>query len=846
MSPDARPETTDAAEGRRLERGVWSPFRALLSAQVIAAALGLAFWVLVARLVDADEVGVAAAAISAQTLLGLLTPLGIGTTLISELPHHDPARQRRLVLRSLLVVLVFSTIVGGVVVALAPLLTGSLREALGEPIGAIAFILGVIAAGWSIVIDECCLGLRRSQVQVGRNLLAAGLRFPLTAVLLLGFGLTESRVLQVVWVLPLLLSVGVALWRLRLPRGDRSSPALRTDITTYVGFALRNHTLSLALAGASQMVPVVAGLTLASVANAEFAIAWLIATFVFLPPYLLTTALFAHGANMPTEEFRRSMERTLPTALVLSGLLCVGAWVLGGPVLMIFGGQYATESWQILALLVPGGLWMVFKDHLVALWRTERRFKLATRLAAGALVLEVAGATIGAVLGGATGLCLGWLAAMGLEVVLSAPWLRQGLGGLHWRWPTVPLRRRTAAGRVAPHVLASVAIVLAVLGVGVWSSTQGSGSTDSDDNPSAGPGPTGSTGATEEPGCERGADRPGPRVDLGVQAATGDPEAPLRSYEEIRQLVRLAERAGASVISTTASFRALQPKPGMPYRFTGMDRVIGAARSAGMEVRLRVIGMPDWALDEPTGKPRQPPETEAELQRWATYVENLMRHVRGKVSYVEIWNEPNSQAYWSTGPDPVAFMRLLATTYEIVHRVAPATKVVSGGLIGNDIGYLEEMYAAADTLGLDSSPFDLLGVHPFTNGAAPADVDPARRYDREPWGPFDENFTGFTALHDVMAENGDEDLPLFISQFGYSDRTVRRMDAVPDKVRADYLTEAFNLVTCEPYVEAFSWYALHPTPWDPPSWTLVDENYRPNLTYAALVRWANRAPMSDR
>src|SRR3712207_8962732 len=47
-----------------------------------------------------------------------------------------------------------------------------------------------------------------------------------------------------------------------------------TLFRSYVGLALRNHTLSLALAGASQMVPVVAGLTLASVANAEFAIAW--------------------------------------------------------------------------------------------------------------------------------------------------------------------------------------------------------------------------------------------------------------------------------------------------------------------------------------------------------------------------------------------------------------------------------------------------------------------------------------------------------------------------------------------------------------------------------------------
>src|SRR3954468_14006486 len=170
------------------------------------------------------------------------------------------------------------------------------------------------------------------------------------------------------------------------------------------------------------------------------------ATFVFLPPFLLSTALFAHGANISEDEFRRSMERTLPAALSLSALLCVGAWVLGEPILMIFGGHYAEHSYAILALLVPAGLWMVVKDHLVALWRTQRRFSLATRLAGAALGIELVGATTGAIIGGAHGLCIGWLVAMGVEMLLGARWLRQAFGGLRWQ---LPLRRRTQLGRAA-------------------------------------------------------------------------------------------------------------------------------------------------------------------------------------------------------------------------------------------------------------------------------------------------------------------------------------------------------------------------------------------------------------
>jgi hypothetical protein len=577
----------------------------------------------------------------------------------------------------------------------------------------------------------------------------------------------------------------------------------------------------------------VAALTLGSVENAEFAIAWLMATFVFLPPYLLATALFAHGANVTTEEFRRSMERTIPAALSLSALLCVGAWVLGEPVLLIFGGDYARHSWAILALLAPAGLWMVFKDHLVALWRTQRKFALATRLAAAALVIEVLGATLGGIIGGARGLCAGWLIAMGVEIVLGTPWLRQAFGGLHWRWP-LPSRHRTEAGRALTQIGVGALLVVVVGVAGVWSATRDQGRAGSD--------PGSSSNGLLEPGapvptCAPTVDQPGPLVDLNVQSATGDPARPIHSFDEVRQLVGLAQAAGAKVISTTTSFRTMQPVEGGPIQFEYIDRTIGAARSAGLQVRLQLVGMPDWALDEPQYE-RQPPRSDAELAAWAEFVTKVMRHVNGKVDYLEVWNEPNESKWWPTGPDPVQFARLLDVSYTAVHTVSPETKVVSGGLASNDIGYLSWVYKAFDQLKFNASPLDMVGAHPFSGDHAPDSVDPSKRYERNPFGLYDENFTGFMGLHDVMDQHGDGDLPVYITQFGYSTRAGEGREAVPDELRAQYLTQAFKQATCVPYVPVFSWYALHPTPWDPQEFTLVDRQFRPTKTYAALVAWS--------
>ncbi len=68
----------------------------------------------------------------------------------------------------------------------------------------------------------------------------------------------------------------------------------------------------------------------------------------------------------------------------------MAAWVavvlVGEPALGVLGDTYAADSAQLLVLLVPAGYWMVVKDHLVVVWRRERRYTLATTVAATSLL----------------------------------------------------------------------------------------------------------------------------------------------------------------------------------------------------------------------------------------------------------------------------------------------------------------------------------------------------------------------------------------------------------------------------------------------------------------------------
>ena len=376
--------------------------------------------------------------------------------------------------------------------------------------------------------------------------------------------------------------------------------------------------------------------------------------------------------------------------------------------------------------------------------------------------------------------------------------------------------------RVLVPLLAAALVVLVVVGVVLATGRE----------------PTRSVADRDPSACETSADTPGPLLDLGLQPGTGDPADPLLDVAEVERLADLAAAAGADVLSTGVSWDSVLPTAASRPLFDALDLVVAAADERGLALRIKLTGSPAWAVAGGGGASTwAPPTTRDELARWREFVALTLRHLDGRVDYVEVWGEPDEPAYWGGAPDPVAFARLLRATEPVVRRLAPRATVVTGGLGGNDLGYLERLYEA---LG-DARPFDLVGVHPYA-GALPPTVQPASaRYDG-PFGPYDASFLGYRDLHDVMAAHGDSRRGLYFGEFGYSTEAREGIIGTPDEVRATYVDQALGSATCTPYVVALSWYYLHPTAWDEPAWTLLDEQGEPNRTYDALAAWAGTRP----
>ena len=226
------------------------------------------------------------------------------------------------------------------------------------------------------------------------------------------------------------------------------------------------------------------------------------------------------------------------------------------------------------------------------------------------------------------------------------------------------------------------------------------------------------------------------------------------------------------------------------------DQAIDTARAAGAKVLVFVNGAPRWASGSriPMTKPQNPSD-------YADFIRFVAARYAGRVSAWEVWNEENTQRFWSTGPSPSAYVPLLQAAYPAVKAADPNALVVFGGVSQNDYGFVEGAYSAGA-----KGYFDVMAVHPY-----PGPNPPEASWSQN--GRIGSNaFTGFREVRSSMLARGD-DKPIWLTEFGWSTTTTEAW-GVTQAQQADYLTRAYRLLESYPYVTQAYWYNLRNNFWD--------------------------------
>jgi hypothetical protein len=264
-----------------------------------------------------------------------------------------------------------------------------------------------------------------------------------------------------------------------------------------------------------------------------------------------------------------------------------------------------------------------------------------------------------------------------------------------------------------------------------------------------------------------------------------------RSAAAIRDL-------GARWVRLNANWSDAEPQRGTYDSgwFSHYDRAVDLARAAGARIVMMSYRSPSWASG--SSNPDTPPKNPLDFARFMGY---LASRYSGKVDAFEVWNEENIPRFWSTGPDPAAYTRLLQLSYLAIKQANPFAQVVFGGLSTNDYAFVEAAYKAG-ALGF----FDVMAVHPYPCSMSPETIQwqAGGRMTRSSFPAYREVRASMLANHD--------DKPIWFTEIGWS--TTSKQCGVTVAVQADYLTRGFRFVKQDPYVQMMLWYNLRNNYWD--------------------------------
>jgi polysaccharide biosynthesis protein PslG len=192
------------------------------------------------------------------------------------------------------------------------------------------------------------------------------------------------------------------------------------------------------------------------------------------------------------------------------------------------------------------------------------------------------------------------------------------------------------------------------------------------------------------------------------------------------------------------------------------DFIVDQAAQRNLQVVARVSFAPDWARS-PGAAPNDAPRDNKDL---ADFVVALLNHYKGRVGYIQVWNEPNLNYEWKAGGkvDPAGYTAMLKTVYTAAKAADPNVTILSapmaitlenidyaGNL--NELDFWDQMYKAGA-----KDYFDVLSANAYGLDQPP-DAAPAK--DKL-------NFRRVELLHDVMVSNGDTNKAVWFNEYGWN------------------------------------------------------------------------------
>lgn len=388
----------------------------------ITAVLGFAYWVIAARLFSTNDVGLAAAAISAMTLLAGISLLNLEAVLVRFIPIAG-RQTRRLVLFVFALCTVLAIVTSTIFILGLKIWEPSL-DFLVHYYSGLGFIGATVAWTYFVLLDGILVGLGRAVWVPLENALFGVAKIVFLLVFLGGpFGIFASwslsaALIAVPFLFLILLKFIPAHMEISVPGGVQLTRQM------FRSYAAGDYLGSICELAATSLLPLIVTRHAGAEENAFFYQSWIIA-FTLILVANNTSRAFTVEAARDTSQLRSYGRVVLMHTLKLLTPAVAGVIILAPWILSVFGAEYADEGTLTLRILALAALPHTVIQLGLVTARLQHHLKIVVAIQGFIAVVTLGTALILVEQMGSLGAALGWFFAQCIvAVVLLVTYLR--------------------------------------------------------------------------------------------------------------------------------------------------------------------------------------------------------------------------------------------------------------------------------------------------------------------------------------------------------------------------------------------------------------------------------------
>jgi O-antigen/teichoic acid export membrane protein len=362
----------------------------IMATTIVNSGFGFFFWLVAARLFNAQAVGLTAALTSAATLVTLLSTQGVGGTLVHSLAGRTNTPVWSVTFwTGMATALMGAATLGAVAIFVLPRVG---FDVLNSTTYSVAFGLGTITMTAGTVLDYVFVSERAAGNMLARNAFVSAAKL-LAVVLVTVVAGAGARDLLGAWASAYVVGLGCAgiLLRRRVQVRRPPRPSVMLATAKRLRTLLAGHQLiGIGAAVLPYILPLVVTARLSTSANAYFYTTWMTSGIFLIISPALSQALFAEGAHRPEDLAVQARSALASIGAILLPCI-VGVFILGGVLLSAFGPNYQAHATGLLRIVLIASIPDAITNVYVAVLRVQGRLAVAATLNLGMGIGIVAG-----------------------------------------------------------------------------------------------------------------------------------------------------------------------------------------------------------------------------------------------------------------------------------------------------------------------------------------------------------------------------------------------------------------------------------------------------------------------